>query len=1024
MTRAGGLFDASGPKVYSLPPSASFLDELARGLIDACGARTDPAALADAIIFVPNRRSARELSLSFYRELGNGLIIPSIRTLGDVDEEDSAASIGAEALGLPPAVSTPRRRGALANLIQAWRRAQEQPELPPGSALAAADELAALLDQSAVSEAIDWSELSNVELEAHLAAHWKVSADFLKIVAEAWPNWLAEQGAMDPLARRRAAATALAEKWETNPPDHPVIIAGSTGATAASRRLMKAVASLPMGVIVLPGLDPELNKSGWLAVKDAPSHPQFAFERTLRTLAIDPRAVPLWPGVIETGLQSARRRLINESLAPAETTSGWTQRLKDLAEPGDPKTLVGVGLSGLRIVEAEDEAEEALVAALLLRETLETPDRTAALAAPDSALGRRVGAILERWGLDISPSAGAPLNRTLPGGYILLLLRWAQDPSDPVLLLSLLKHPLTSLGRSRQQLDAIIAATEVKALRGPRKWPDLEGLAHHILHLHDELPKGWPQDHAALLRSGAAIVEEIAIHHTTAAQVFSGRRIEGAVAAETCSHLAMSLAANPQSPEGQHVWAGRDGAQTATFLEQLAAVCHEMGGVDADFWPQFAEAVMQGMSAAPDAAEHPRIAIWGPLEARLQRRDRVIIAGLNEGSWPALPGADAFLNRILRRKLGFADADERIGLSAHDFAQLANAPDVILLRAKRVEDKPAVDSRWIWRLRTLAAGGLGSQAAANEALASAPDHDPVRWARRLRIAQKVEPARPPEPRPPVEARKLDSFSPSRVVQLIRDPYADYARRVLGLEALRRVGEPVDARERGTAVHAAIENYERNGGSLEDLIVEELVAAGATEELIALERTLWLRAADFYLDWSAARAPSRINSVLEETAKLTFASAAGETTLRATADRVEQLTDGTLAIIDFKTGRPKTAAQVQTGLEPQLSLEGAIAQESGFGAIKAAPVSQIIYFQFSTSKAVLNDDNGQPLVFEDAGTSEVVDESLKGLKRLIAGYAKQDTPYRSKPRAEFAWDYGDYDRLARRKEWTIEDGGEE
>ncbi len=1020
MSQPGGIFDAAGPRIFTLPPAASFLDELARGLIETCGAREDPAALADAVIFVPNRRSARELALSFHREISHSLIIPSIRTLGDVDEEDSAASIGAEALGLPPAVSSPRRRGALANLIQAWRRAQEQPELPPGSALAAADELAALLDQSAVSEEIDWAQLSNIDIAEHLAEHWKISASFLKIVAEAWPHWLAEQGAMDPLARRRAAATALAERWEATPPAHPVIMAGSTGATAASRRLMRAIASLPQGAILLPGLDPDLDSAGWNAVARAPSHPQFAFARALRTLGVDAQSVPLWPGAEETSAQAARRKLINESLAPAETTSGWTQRLKDLSKPGDPKSLVEAGVSGLRIVEAEDEAEEALVAALLLRETLETPGRTAALAAPDSTLGRRTGAILERWGLDISASAGAPLNRTLAGGYILLLLRWAQDPSDPVMLLAVLKHPFTTLNRKRQHLDAIIAATEVAALRGPRQWRTLEGLADHVL---SRITKRTPEALAPLIEQGAALIREVATLHASAEKVFGAERIEGDAAAEVCSQLAMGLARNEDSPEGDRIWAGREGQQASSFLEQLAAVCAEMGGVDSDFWPQFAETVMQGMSAAPDAAEHPRIAIWGPLEARLQRRDRIIIAGLNEGSWPALPGADAFLNRSLRSKLGFADADERIGLSAHDFAQLANAPDVILLRAKRVDDKPAVDSRWIWRLRTLAAGGLGSREAADAAFASDPANDPVRWARHLRTAEKVEPATAPEPRPPVDARQLDDFSPSRVAQLIRDPYADYARRILGLQDLGRVGEEVDARQRGTAVHAAIEDYEKKGGSLENLIVEKLVAAGASEEMIALERPLWLRAANVYLDWADARAPSRVNTALEKTSEITFASAAGETRLKATADRVEQLFDGTLAIIDFKTGRGKTAEQVESGIEPQLSLEAVIAAKKGFGDIKPAPVSQLIYFQFSTSAAVMDEANGQPLEFETS-TQEVAADALKGLHRLIGGYSSADTSYRSKPRAEFAWDYGDYDRLARRKEWTIEDGGEE
>jgi ATP-dependent helicase/nuclease subunit B len=478
--------------------------------------------------------------------------------------------------------------------------------------------------------------------------------------------------------------------------------------------------------------------------------------------------------------------------------------------------------------------------------------------------------------------------------------------------------------------------------------------------------------------------------------------------------------------EGARIWSGKAGAMAAQFVDNLSQLSTAMGRMQAGAFPDFAEAVMHRMVAAPDAPEHPRIAIFGPLEARLQRRDRMILASLNEGAWPRAAAADAFLNRTLRKRLALPDPDERIGLSAHDFSQMANAPDVILLRARRVDDKPAVASRWLWRLRTLAAGGLGGRAAADEALRPAAGADPIVWARDLRRPGKVMSAKPPAPMPPVADRALASFSPSRVATLIRDPYADYARRVLGLKPLRGVGEDVDARERGTAVHAAIETFEDsdNEAAIGPLIEEGLQAAGAAPELVKLEAPLWRRAGAAYVRWLADRAPRRIRAAIEQKAEISFDTSIGPVKLEATADRIEQLSDGTLAIIDFKTGQPKKAAQVESGLEPQLALEAAIAARVPFGPIGPAPASQLIYFRMSMSAETAKDDNGQPLAFRNGTTAQIAEDALEGLKALIEQYARPTQAYYSKPRVEFIWTVSDYDRLARRAEWSADEGGEE
>ncbi|MEZ5937184.1 MAG: double-strand break repair protein AddB [Hyphomonadaceae bacterium] len=1010
--------------MFTLPPSAAFLDEVARVLIETTGAKERPEALADAQIFTPNRRAARSLALALHHRLERALIAPDIRTLGDVDDDAGAGAFGAEGLDLPAELPAASRRGALARLIQAWRTRQGEPSLPPASALAAADELAALLDQSAVADRVDWSKLEDPELGAQLAEHWSISLEFLRIVTRAWPEHLREHDALDPLMRRRRAAEALADRWETDRPGHPVLILGSTGATAASRRLMRAALALPKGAIVLPGFDTDLDGAGWKAVKKAPSHPQFALWRTVASLDLSPADVRLWPGSNESDQQLARRRLVNEALAPAGATSGWNERLKRLATPGSASELVTRGLSGVRLVEAEDENDEALAAALLLRETLETPQATAALVTPDAGLGRRVAAILERWSIDIAPSAGVPLNRTEPGGFLLLLSRWALDPADPVLLLAVLKHPLTALRRTRTDLDTLVSALERAALRGPRMDRALDDLPVRLGKIEANTDdRADARLRARLAGIAQPLVGDLVRVLRDVTPAFAPDMLDGRPAAEALVELAHAIAASPDDPDGTRIWAGRAGAAAGKYLEQLAQLTAEMGGVDREAWPDFAEAIARETTAPPDAPEHPRIAIWGPLEARSQHRHRMILAGLNEGAWPRLAPADSFLNRKLRETIGLNDPDELVGLAAHDFAELANAPEVILLRARRVADKPAVASRWVWRLRTLAAGGLGDAQSAEDLLAPEAGHNPIAWAHALRAAEAAPAMKPPKPRPAPELRNLGRFSPSRTATLIRDPYADFGGRILRLTKFRRVGEDLDARERGTAVHEAIETLEKTGGDLEKLIVENLIAAGASEDLIELEKPLWLRAANIYLDWLNGRADRRREVQTEKTATHVFDTPAGPVELSATADRIERLSDGTLAIIDFKTGTPASAKQVQSGLEPQLALEAAIAARQSFGDLEPGPTSELIYFQFSTSRAVMRDKNGLPLEFKDATTMEVAEEAFEGLTKLIAQYARADTPYLSKPRAKFVSKSDDFDRLARRAEWSVEEGEE-
>lgn len=971
-----GLFGGAAPRVWATHAGAAALDSIASHLLKSL---PDPLEFADALILAPNRRAARALAEALAARAGGAALLPAIRPLGDLTDEPDVWGPGGLDLSIPPAIDPLRRRLELASLIRA-RDAAEGGVDDPVRALAAADALAALLDAAATVDAVDWSKLATLAPQADLAAHWRRSTDFLSIVTQAWPARLAEDGLSDPGARRAMLLHALADRLERERPQRAVLVVGSTGSIAAVRRLMGVVARAPRGAVILPALDRGLDQAAW--EKIGPQHPQFSLKRTLSALGVERGEVAYLDA--PTPAAEARVALLREALAPPETTADWLNRL---AAAGG-REMAAAGAAGLSVIEAETEEDEARICALLLREALETPDRTAALVTPDPALGRRVAVKLARWGVEIAPTAGAPLLETPPGQILDLLIALAPDLGEPAALEGLLRHPLAHFALSEEERAVALDALDrpgksAVGWRGPRRWTDLA----------DFLSRAPMRAKALLAAAGEALAPLAALS-------------AGPVTLDALSLALAQAAETAAGPDG--AWGGAAGEAAARALETMIAEGAALGPCTLAQALRTARALLA--ASAPVAADlaHPRLAIWGPLEARLQRRDLVILAGLSEGLWPKPPSDDPFLNRALKSGLGLPSPDERIGLSAHDFAGLAAAPRAVLVRSKRVGGAPAVASRWLWRLSTLLKG------ADCEALV-APDPDPRTWARALDAADRIAIA-PPTPRPPVAARPT-RFSVSDVETLIRDPYAFYARTMLGLRPAPPVGAPVSAAERGAAVHAALEQHGPGDGveALLDRIERALKDGGVPETMRRIERARLAKAAHAFTAWAQARA-----------GRTAAAESSGERAheegwiLAGRADRIDWDTRGFAAVIDYKTGSSPTARQAKSGLSPQLPLLAAIlAGQEGFeGAPTDLIAAELIYWRFR-----LNKPGPEPIDFETSA-AEAAAEAWERLAGLVRAYRDPAQPYLSKPRVAFAREVADYDQLARRAEWADASGGEE
>jgi ATP-dependent helicase/nuclease subunit B len=1030
------------PRVFTIPPSAPFLPTLITALTGGrLGFRfaEDPLAPAAATLYLPTRRACRLARDAFLDALDrDAAILPRIVAIGDIDEDEIAfaeaasGAIAADALALPPALGGLERRLLLARLIMKWAAAPEVRGASggplvaqtPAAACALADDLARLIDDVTM-RGVSWDGLDGLVPEA-LDPYWQLTLKFLQIARQAWPDVLRERGFIEPAARRdaliKAETTRLARKT-----DPPVIVAGSTGSIPATADLIAAIAHLPHGAVVLPGLDTDLDEASWrliggdenASVPPAPGHPQFALQALLARIGVARDTVQ------QLAEPCGRERLVSEALRPAAATDLWRQRA---AEPSFA-AAAAAALGTMAMIEAGHAEDEALAIAVALREAVEQK-KTAALVTPDRALARRVGAALERWSIAAEDSAGLALADTPAGVFARLAAEAALEGLAPVTLLALLKHPLLRL--SLHGTERAVAALERAVLRGPRPRRGSAGLAGAVDALRTQLEKFRRKEEVDLHASDPRI--DLADGELAAAGELV-RRLAAALAplegigretrplSEIAARHRDVLAALSRDGKEEGAFAGPDGARLADALDELATsgAAGDFPVAPSDYVELFA-AALAGRVVRRPPQRGARVRILGPLEARLTESDRVVLGGLVEGTWPPETQTDAWLNRPMRKELGLDLPERRIGLSGHDFAQLLGAREVILTRAAKVAGAPTVPSRFVQRLAAIAGARWQSVIERGNTY--------LAWARDIDRPERVAAAPRPAPRPPRAARPT-GLSVTEIEHWLRDPYTIYAKHVLRLKPLDEVDAAPGAAERGTIIHAAIRDFtQRFAASLPADPARELIELGRAHfaglEEFPEARAFWwprfMRIARWFGAWEAGRRPVIAAIAAEIRGEIEIPLAAGAFKLRGVADRIERHADGGYFVLDYKTGALRTEKQVRTGLAPQLTLEAAMLHRGGFKTIPAgASVAALAYVML---KGGVPPGKLEPIVFKDGTPASQAERALAKLTTLVQRFDDDNEPYRSLVHPMWKARYGDYDHLARVKEWSATGGPED
>ncbi|MCB2045396.1 MAG: double-strand break repair protein AddB [Novosphingobium sp.] len=990
------MTERNRPGVYSIAAHRGFADALVAGLLPRY--RHPDLGLARLTLLLPSRRAARTVSEAFIRLAGEGLLLPRMAVVGDLDLDETLGPLldpmgaGAE---IAPAADPTRRWLRLAEHI----REELGGDAPHGAALLRlAREQADTMDRLLVEDIGPEELLSErvVDLLGDLSGHWQ---EGLRLFARVQARWLAElqeRGELDASARRNRLFDHAARRWKLAPPQMPLVAAGVTSAAPALARLLRVIADMPGGAVILPDLDLAMEDSVWAELGcagapaqaggapftrgDAVTHPQYHLKLLLNRMGIARGEVQPWHRAGLAAAPPERSRAISNLFLPPQASAGWVDM------PSAQRRL-----SNVRLMESANPEEEAQAIAILVREALEQPERRVAVITPDRGLAGRIVAHLRRWHIEADDTAGQALPQTPAGRLFLLLAEVMSEHAAPVSLMSLLEHPFAGGGEGRAEWLEHARALELR-LRGPRPEPGLDALDPLIAEMARLRPAiaGWWAGLRELLDPLMA---------------------QGSEAELGLSQLLDTLVSAAQGLCGDALWAREDGRALATLVEDIRSQAEAVGTrLDPRELPAVLRDAMERVAVRPAWGAHPRVAIYGLLESRMTRADLVICAALNEGSWPGAPAPDPLLAPAVLRALGVPGADFRIGLAAHDLAGAMGAPEVVLSRAQRDAQGPAIPSRFLLRVRALLGADL---------LARHLDQHAVVYARVLDHAQPAPVYSQPEPCPSAEQRRVD-ISVTALDRLRSDPYQFYAQAILRLRALDPLDAEPSAAWKGTAVHEILHRWHTQGGMLRGIALQTLQEMNAHP----LMRSLWQPRLLKGLEWVEQQIAS------QEGRRPIVSEVSGEMRIRGIrihgrVDRIDALADGELAIVDYKTGSPPSGREVEAGYALQLGTLGLMARADAFAGVKGEP-TRFEYWSLGKSRV---SETGFGYVSEPVREGqkksgiprdEFLSVAQHFLDDALDSWILGTEPFTARLNPDVAG-YADYDQLMRLDEWMGRQG---
>lgn len=956
-------------KIYNINAGASFVDVLAWRYLEEYA--NNPEALSQVLFLLPNRRACQSLADAFVRQRGlRPTILPQMKPIAETDEDEVFLTSDSAVLeNLLPTMNTADKVLYFTQMILK-KSELGLDKMSLAQAYALARNLVALTDMI-YNEQLSFGKIEKLVSEEY-AEHWKQTLELLRIITQNWPKILQENAKTDVMERRNLLLRAELDYWTQTQTEQRIVVAGTTAAFPILKQLVQTVLNLPNGEVYLYGLDKYLSDADWEKIDE--NHPQYELKELLEFLSLSRDSVAnLTPEIF-----TPREKIVAEVMRPAETSAAW----RDLtARPIDKKEFAKI-----KLVNCDDMRQEAQTIALIIRDTLNTPEKTAALVTMDRTLSRRVVSELQKWNIAADDSAGKPLSLSPIGVYLQLIYQYVEERTDTALI-SLLKHPFTNCGLSIADFNSSIRNLEYALRKGTELDEETQSFYDNFMRRMQPLMDLYAQPRVRL--------EDIFTTHIQTAE---------------------NLADTDIKTGAQIIWKNDAGSVAAKFVSDFMDRCAQLGTIKTNDYGAFIATLLSEQSVRARYGTHPRVKILGPIEARLTQFDVTIIGEANEGVWPKAPDADMWMSRPMKKDFGLPLPERQIGVMAADFAHLMNAPEVYITRAKKVGKYPTNKSRWWLRFETVLEAVFGSDDNAFAFIYSQPY---AYWAKNLDRLGGYHPISAPEPRPAV-SRRPKKMSATNVERWMRNPYDIYAKYVLSLYKMEDIDQEVQARELGYIVHDVLKEFNDvyntdlypEPEKAREILLQKGRDAFDANNIPPEKRAFWWPKYEEEIDWLIKQEISgrpeieQLYNEISGSIKLPYSQ--GEFLIEAKADRIEKLKDGTLNIIDYKTGKTRKAKEIVAGNAPQLPIEGLIAQRGGFEGVKPAATNSFQYWAFHDS-AICTDAE------KSAAAIEKITEILQN---LINAYSRQEQAYLVKPRPADVGGFSDYDHLSRLSEWCV------
>ncbi len=834
------------------------------------------------------------------------------------------------------------------------------------------------------SENVSVEKLRSLSKE-NISSHWQHSLEFLNIIFEYWSK---DIGDVPIEAINLEIISILDKKWRLNPPQYPIIIAGSTGSRGITKSFIKLVSKQQKGLIVLPGFDFSQTKEVWDSFqksKDFEDHPQFRYFELLNELSINPKNIKNWKN--EKIAPTPRNQLVSLALRPAPVTDQWL-------EEGPKLTELKSATSGLTLIEAPTSRDEANAIALCIRKAVKE-NKSISLITPDQNLLRQVNAALGRWNLIPDDVAGKSLSVTPIGIFLRQIIRLIGQEITAENLIPLLKNPLTnSGGAERGKHMNLVRSIELNLRENQNRSGEI------LEFLSKKLNESKKSNDTSWLHWVQNSLESLQTMRTASLTDFL----------EVLIRTGEQFSNGPLEKKGL-LWLENSGERAKNVLNDLLNAGSKIKILDISEFSNILNFILNKEVVRETVNVHPLIKFWGTLDARISNTEITILGGMNEGIWPQIKNADHWLNRSMRKEAGLLSQERKVGLLAHDFQQGINNNTVIITRSERIDDTPSVPSRWLNRITNLLKG-LGTDGR------NQLDEMKTRGNFWLNLAKAVEeprqnmtPAERPSPVPPLAVRPKH-LSVTQIEKLIRDPYSIYARYVLKLKKLQPLKKQANVLLRGNVIHKIMQKFSELTKNNQNLL-NSLELIKLSEDIFSKEvpwpaiRSVWKiqfkKTIPLFLEAEKLRRQNASPLFFEHPGS-TFLSEVG-ITLTAIADRIDKNRLNELLIYDYKSGKPPTLKQLET-FHKQLILEALIAENGGFKNIPAAPVISICYISLNNAHP-----NTEKII-----TREDIEKIKNEITQLVSYYHSDITGFTARLRMEKLEIVSDYDHLSRYGEW--------